>query len=90
MKKENKEKEEKFKIAYAISLITQIGITVSAITVLFIGLGYWMDGYFGTLPVFVIIGAIFSFVFSMFSVYRLVLPMADKMKKGNGKKNEIF
>lgn len=87
MKKENEEKEEKFKIAYAISLITQIGITVSVITVLFIGLGYWADGYFGTLPVFVIIGAIFSFVLSMFSVYRLVLPAMDKTGKEGEKKD---
>jgi F0F1-type ATP synthase assembly protein I len=74
-------KEENFKIIYAISLITRIGVTVSAITVLFIGLGYWADKYFGTMPVFVIIGAIFSFILSMFSVYSLVLPMMDKMKK---------
>jgi len=87
MKKENGENEEKFKIAYAISLITQIGVTVSVITVLFIGLGYWADGYFGTLPVFVIIGAIFSFVLSMFSVYRLVLPAMDKAGKEDEKKD---
>jgi len=87
MKKENEENEEKFKIAYAISLITQIGVTVSVITVLFIGLGYWADGYFGTLPVFVIIGAIFSFVLSMFSVYRLVLPVMDKAGKEDEKKD---
>ncbi len=87
MKKENGENEEKFKIAYAISLITQIGITISVITVSFIGLGYWADGYFGTLPVFVIIGAIFSFVLSMFSVYRLVLPAMDKAGKEGEKKD---
>ena len=81
MKKENEEKEEKFKIAYAISLITQIGITVSVITVSFIGLGYYADRYFNTLPIFVIIGAILSFVLSMFAVYRLVLPMMDKVEK---------
>ncbi len=74
-------KEEKFEIVYAISLITQIGITVSVITILFIGLGYWADGYFGTLPIFVIIGAILSFLFSMFSVYRLVLPVVNKAEK---------
>jgi F0F1-type ATP synthase assembly protein I len=79
--KKSEENDEKFKITYAISLITQIGITVSVMTILFIGLGYWADGYFGTLPVFVIIGAIFSFILSMFSVYRLILPMMEKTKK---------
>ncbi|MCK5084742.1 MAG: AtpZ/AtpI family protein [Candidatus Pacebacteria bacterium] len=85
MKKENEEKEEKFQIAYAMSLITQIGVTVSVITVSFIGLGYYADRYFDTLPVFVIIGAVLSFALSMFAVYRLVLPMMDKFEKEDKK-----
>jgi F0F1-type ATP synthase assembly protein I len=85
MKKENKNKEEKFKIAYAVSLITQIGVTVSVITVSFIGLGYYADGYFNTLPIFVLIGAVLSFVLSMFAVYRLVLPVMDKAEKEDEK-----
>ncbi len=81
-----KEKEEKFKIAHTISLVTQIGVTVSVITVLFICLGYYVDGYFNTLPIFVIIGAVLSFVLSMFAVYRLVLPVMDKFKKEDKEK----
>ena len=77
-------KEDKFEIAYAMSLITRIGITVSVITVSSIGLGYWADDRFGTLPVFVIIGAVFAFVFSMYAVYRLVLPVMNK-EEGEGK-----
>ena len=79
-------KEDKFEIAYAMSLITRIGITVSVITVSSIGFGYWADDYFGTLPIFVIIGAVFAFAFSMYAVYRLVLPVAGK-KKNNKKDN---
>ena len=85
MKKENNKKEEKFKMAYAVSLITQIGVTVSVITVSFIGFGYYADGYFNTLPIFVIIGAVLSFVLSMFAVYRLVLPVMDKAEKEDKK-----
>lgn len=85
MKKENDQKEEKFQIAYAVSLITQIGVTVSVITVSFIGLGYYADRYFDTLPIFVLIGAVLSFVLSMFAVYRLVLPMMDKLEKEDQK-----
>jgi len=85
MKKENNKKEEKFQIAYAVSLITQIGVTVSVITVSFIGLGYYADRYFDTLPIFVLIGAVLSFVLSMFAVYRLVLPMMDKLEKEDQK-----
>lgn len=77
-------KEDKFEIAYAMSLITRIGITVSVITVSSIGFGYWVDDRFGTLPIFVIIGAVFAFVFSMYAVYRLVLPVMNK-EEGEGK-----
>lgn len=71
-------KEDKFEIAYAISLITRIGITVSVITVSSIGFGYWVDSRFGTLPIFVIVGAVFAFAFSMYAVYRLVLPIMNE------------
>ena len=81
MEKENDKKEEKFQMAYAVGLITQIGVTVSVITVSFIGLGYYADRYFDTLPIFVLIGAVLSFILSMFAVYRLVLPVMDKLKK---------
>ncbi|MCK4800104.1 AtpZ/AtpI family protein [Candidatus Parcubacteria bacterium] len=85
MKKENNKKEEKFQMAYAVSLITQIGVTVSVITVSFIGLGYYADRYFDTLPIFVLIGAVLSFVLSMFAVYRLVLPVMGKLEKEDEK-----
>ena len=75
-------KEEKFKIVYAISLITQIGVTVSFITILFIVLGYKVDKYLDTLPIFVIIGAVLAFMISMFAVYRLVLPVVKKSEEG--------
>lgn len=75
------EKEEKFQIAYAISLITQIGVTVSFITILFIGLGYKVDKYLETLPIFVVLGAVLAFAFSMLAVYRLVLPTVKKKEK---------
>ena len=84
---EDNEKREKFEIAYAISLITQIGITVSFITILFIGLGYKVDKHLGTLPIFVILGAVLAFALSMFAIYRLVLPVVKK-NEGEDKKDD--
>lgn len=74
----DKNKEEKFKITYAISLVTQIGVTVSSITLFFIGLGYYADKYFNASPIFILLGAILAFVSSMFAVYRLVSPLVEK------------
>ncbi|MCK5122920.1 MAG: AtpZ/AtpI family protein [Candidatus Pacebacteria bacterium] len=79
----NKNKDEKFKISYALSLVTQIGVTVSVITLAFLGLGYYTDKHFNTSPIFILIGAILAFISSMLAIYHLVLPVMDRDKKRN-------
>jgi len=79
-------KEEKFALIYALSLITQIGLVVSVITLFFIGLGYWIDKQLNTSPIFVIICAFLAFVSSMVSVYFLILPI---LKKGEEEYKEM-
>jgi F0F1-type ATP synthase assembly protein I len=78
---DNKNKNENFKISYALSLVTQIGVTVSVITLGFLGLGYYADKYFNVSPIFILIGAILAFISSMFAIYRLVLPVIDRDRK---------
>ncbi len=74
-------KNENFKISYAISLVTQIGVTVSVLTLAFLGLGYYADKYFNASPIFILLGAILAFIFSMLAIYHLVLPVIDKNRK---------
>ena len=81
MKGKSDNKKDLFEIAYAMSLITQIGIVVSVITVSFIYSGYYLDKQLDRSPVFVIFGALLAFIFSMYSVYRLVLPISKKENK---------
>jgi len=80
----NDEKKDAFEIAYAISLITQIGVVVSVITISFIYSGYYLDKQLDKSPIFVILGALFAFIFSMYGVYRLVLPIANRKEKKEG------
>ncbi|MCK5413179.1 MAG: AtpZ/AtpI family protein [Candidatus Pacebacteria bacterium] len=75
------EKRDIFEITYAISLITQIGVVVSVITISFIYSGYYLDKQLDKSPIFVIFGALFAFIFSMYGVYRLVLPISKKKEK---------
>jgi F0F1-type ATP synthase assembly protein I len=42
-------------LAYA-ALFSEIGISLLVTTLLGVLVGYWADGQFGTLPVFVIVG----------------------------------
>ncbi len=79
-KNTNNGEKDAFEIAYAISLITQIGVVVSVITISFIYSGYYLDKQLDKSPIFVILGALFAFIFSMYGVYRLVLPISKKKK----------
>jgi len=74
-------KEEKFKLAYVISLVTQIGLTVSVTVGIFILLGRFFDNHFGTAPIFTLLGLFLSLIVSMYEVYRLVLPVLESKKK---------
>ncbi len=77
----DKDKEDKFSLIYPLSLVTQIGITVSVTVWIFISIGKFLDGYFNTSPVFVIIGGIVALIASIYGVYRLVLPIVEEGKK---------
>ncbi|MCK5332541.1 AtpZ/AtpI family protein [Candidatus Parcubacteria bacterium] len=77
----NSNKKDLFEIAYAIGLITKIGVVVSVISVSFIYFGYYLDKQLDRYPIFVITGAVISFALSMVAVYRLVLPIANKDEK---------
>jgi F0F1-type ATP synthase assembly protein I len=79
--KQKEKSDEKFKITYALSLVTQIGVVVSVITLLFLGFGYYADRYFSASPIFIILGAILALVSSMYAVYQLVLPVMKNNKQ---------
>jgi F0F1-type ATP synthase assembly protein I len=84
MKEEKK--DDKFSIIYPISLVTQIGVTVSVTASIFILGGKFLDEYFHAAPLFILLGGIIAFIASMYMVYRLVLPMTDKRKGKANKK----
>lgn len=72
-------KENDFKdIIYPLSLVTQIGITVSLIAGTFILGGRYLDGLLKTSPLFILLGGVLAFIASMYVVYVLVLPVVKK------------
>jgi len=77
MKKEIKESDFRA-IVYPLSLVTQIGVTVSiTVGILILG-GKYLDDSLGTAPLFILLGGILAFVVSMYEVYLLVLPIIKK------------
>ncbi len=47
--------------------------------------GLWLDGKFGTKPIFVIFGLILGIIVAFYGVYRMLLPLIrNKRNKENG------
>jgi F0F1-type ATP synthase assembly protein I len=57
--------------AYAV-LFSEIGISLLVTTLLGVLAGYWADGQFGTLPIFVIVGFLVGAGSGTVMIYRLV------------------
>jgi F0F1-type ATP synthase assembly protein I len=57
--------------AYAV-LFSEIGISLLVTTLLGVLIGYWADGQFGTLPIFVIVGFLVGAGAGTVMIYRLV------------------
>ena len=58
-------------LAYA-ALFSEIGISLLVTTLLGVLVGYWADGQFGTLPIFVIVGFLVGAGAGTVMIYRLV------------------
>ncbi len=46
--------------------------------------GLWLDGRFGTKPLFVVVGLIFGVIIAFYGVYRMILPNINR-KRSKGK-----
>jgi F0F1-type ATP synthase assembly protein I len=57
--------------AYA-ALFSEIGISLLVTTLIGVLVGYWVDGQFGTLPVFVVVGFLAGAGAGTAMIYRLV------------------
>lgn len=70
-------------LVYPLSLVTQIGVTVSiTVAVLILG-GKYLDDTLKTAPIFILLGGIIAFFVSMYEVYLLVLPIVKKSEESD-------
>lgn len=70
--------KEKRKIYYIIAIGGQITILLVGPVVFFLFLGFWLDSFFYTTPLFIILGVIVGFIGSILNVFR-VMKIIDKM-----------
>lgn len=58
------------------------GLTMALATALFAWLGSLVDGWLGTKPVFVLLGAFAGFGGGFYSMYRRLVPRGDRSDSG--------
>ena len=66
-------------LAYA-ALFSEIGISLLVTTLVGVLVGYWADGQFGTLPIFVIVGFLAGAGAGTLMIYRLVSRFLKTIK----------
>lgn len=68
----------------------QLGLQIGFSFLVFIGFGFWLDGLWGTRPLFLLTGAAFAMVSMMALLYKVWREMENdaikKRKQQNGKK----
>ena len=75
------EKKDNFKIFYALSFAWQLGFIIAIPIGLFIFLGFLADKFFGTSPLFLIIGTVSGVGITIYESYQLLIPLIEKNKK---------
>lgn len=79
------DKREDFKMFYSLDLAVRLGFSIAIPLIIFILIGRFLDSYFNTFPVFVLLGLFFGITVSIYEIFRSVLPILDD-RKNNGKK----
>jgi len=64
-----------FKLTYALSLLTQIGVFISVVAVVFVLAGKYVDDEYDTSPLFLLIALALSLVVNAYGVYKLLKPL---------------
>lgn len=81
------DKREDFKIFYSLDLAVRLGFSIAIPLIIFILIGRFLDSYFNTFPVFILLGMIVGLASSIFEIFRSVLPLLDD-RKNDGEKDK--
>ncbi|MSS71281.1 MAG: AtpZ/AtpI family protein [Candidatus Latescibacteria bacterium] len=61
-----------------------IGVEFTAAILLCLGVGWWIDGRFHTTPAFTLVGAFFGMAAGFYNLYRTVMGIQKRNRKGHG------
>ncbi len=57
----------------------QFGIIIALPLILFIGLGFWLDKKYGTVPLFIIIGLFLALAISAYGLYKRIREIFSEL-----------
>lgn len=81
--KQERDRRTRREVFYALGLLTKLGVSIVVIAASFILVGIYLDRYFGTNYIFVLIGLILSIVVSIYNIYWLLEPVIGSEKRKN-------
>lgn len=64
-------------VLHEVGRYTGFGLTWALAVLMFLGLGYWLDGRLGTLPWFTMLGAFLGAAGGFVSLYRGIIAAAE-------------
>jgi ATP synthase protein I len=68
-------KKSGFKFSYALSIATQLWFMVAASIGGFLALGIWLDGKFGSAPLFLLVGMVVGIALTIYEVHHIIQPL---------------
>ncbi len=78
------EKKSDKKVAGAYSEIgpyASLGIQFAVTILLFLAVGWWLDGRLGTTPLFTLLGTLFGAVGGFYKLYKTLIDLDEKRKR---------
>ena len=77
-----KKSDKKVAGAYSeIGLYASLGIQFAVTILLFLAVGWWLDGRLGTTPLFTLLGTLFGAVGGFYKLYRTLMVLDEKRKR---------
>ena len=77
------QKKDNFKTFYTLSFAWQLGFLIAIPIGGFLFLGHIGDKFFGTQPLFLLIGLVVGIIITVYEVYQLLIPLIKNVKEND-------
>ena len=75
--------KDNLKTFYALSIAWQLGFLIAVLIGGFFLLGFLADRFFGTKPIFLILGLLIGIIITIYKIRDLIIPIIKEQKDGD-------